>query len=99
MNHLRKHAPISRATLAGMTGLNKTTVSSLVRELIEQQFVHEVGYDTSGVGRPAVLLELNPAAGSIVSGEIQTGLVWDCNNEIDTDVFTGNRSRFFNFGD
>jgi glucokinase-like ROK family protein len=70
MNYLHKHAPISRATLAGMTGLNKTTVSSLVHELIEQRFVHEIGYDTSGVGRPAVLLELNPAAGYIVSGEI-----------------------------
>ncbi len=70
MNQLREHAPISRAALAEMTGLNKTTVSSLVQELIEHHFVHEVGYDTSGVGRPAVLLELNPTAGCIVSAEI-----------------------------
>ncbi len=70
MNQLREHAPISRATLAEMTGLNKTTVSSLVHELIQHHFVHEVGLVTSGVGRPAVLLELNPAAGCIVSAEI-----------------------------
>ena len=70
MNQLREHAPISRATLADLTGLNKTTVSSLVQELIEHQYVHEVGLDTSGVGRPAIMLELNPAAGSIVSAEI-----------------------------
>jgi glucokinase-like ROK family protein len=70
MRHLREHAPISRAALAEMTGLNKTTVSSLVTELTERQFVHEVGLDSSGIGRPAMLLELNPEAGCIVSAEI-----------------------------
>jgi glucokinase-like ROK family protein len=68
--HLREHAPISRAALAEITGLNKTTVSSLVGELIENQFVREVGLESGGVGRRAMLLRLNPAAGCIVSGEI-----------------------------
>jgi glucokinase-like ROK family protein len=70
MHHLREHAPISRAALAEMTGLNKTTVSSLVSELIEHQFVRELGLTLAGSGRPATLLELNPAAGYIVSAEI-----------------------------
>ena len=34
--HLRESAPISRAALAEITGLNKTTVSSLAGELIEK---------------------------------------------------------------
>jgi glucokinase-like ROK family protein len=68
--HLRENAPSSRATLAEITGLNKTTVSSLVGELIEDQFVHEVGLESGAVGRRAMLLKLNPAAGCIVSGEI-----------------------------
>jgi glucokinase-like ROK family protein len=73
MHHLREHAPISRASLAEMTGLNKTTVSSLVRELIERQFVREVGYEAPGgrsAGRLAMLLTLNPEAGYIISAEI-----------------------------
>lgn len=70
MHHLRENAPISRAALAEITGLNKTTVSSLVGELIENQFVREVGLESGGVGRRAMLLRLNPAAGCIVSGEI-----------------------------
>ncbi|MDH3675891.1 MAG: ROK family transcriptional regulator, partial [Anaerolineae bacterium] len=70
LNRLRENAPISRSALAEMTGLNKTTVSSLVQELIDQQFVHEVGLDSVGTGRPAMLLELNPAAGCIISSEI-----------------------------
>jgi glucokinase-like ROK family protein len=70
LDYLREDGPISRAALAELTGLNKTTVSSIIQELIGHQFVREVGYDTSGVGRPAMLLEINPNAGTIVSAEI-----------------------------
>lgn len=74
MHHLRESAPISRTALAELTGLNKTTVSSLINELIARQFVREVGLEKAqsgkGAGRLAVLLELDPAAGYIVSGEI-----------------------------
>jgi glucokinase-like ROK family protein len=70
MNNLRKKAPISRAGLAQATGLNKTTVSSLVDELLQRQFVREIGSTTAGKGHPAIMLELNPAAGFIVGCEI-----------------------------
>ena len=36
LNCLRETSPLSRAQLAEITGLNKTTVSSLVRELITE---------------------------------------------------------------
>jgi len=70
MRHLRTNAPISRAALAEITGLNKTTVSSLVNKLIERQIVQEVGLTSKNTGRPAILLKLNPTAGFIVSCEI-----------------------------
>ena len=70
MNRLRTNAPISLAALAETTGLNKTTVSSLVNELIERQFVQEIGLTSPSSGRPAILLKLNPTAGFIVSCEI-----------------------------
>jgi len=74
MHQLREKAPISRASLAETTGLNKTTVSSLVGELIERQFVREVGLESpgpgKGAGRRAMLLTLDPKAGFIVSCEI-----------------------------
>jgi glucokinase-like ROK family protein len=75
MNHLRTNAPISRAALADATGLNKTTVSSLVNELIERQFVQEIGPASPSSGRPAILLKLNPTAGFIVSCEIGVGFI------------------------
>jgi glucokinase-like ROK family protein len=70
MQSLRESGSMSRAALAELTGLNKTTVSSLVRELSAQGFVYEPGESAPGTGRPAVLLELNPAAGFIIAAEL-----------------------------
>ncbi|NIM92804.1 MAG: ROK family protein [Anaerolineales bacterium] len=70
LDNIRELGPISRAGLAELTGLNKTTVSSIIQELIDGEFVHEVGLASSGIGRPAVLLEINPNAGVIISAEI-----------------------------
>jgi glucokinase-like ROK family protein len=61
---------LSRADLAVSTGLNKTTVSSLIDGLISDGFVREIGLNASAGGRPGVLLELNPDAGLIIGAEI-----------------------------
>jgi glucokinase-like ROK family protein len=66
LRYLHTSEPLSRARLAGLTGLNKTTVSSLVEELAQRGLIREVGLDNSGSGRPAMLLALNPEAGLIV---------------------------------
>jgi predicted transcriptional regulator len=60
LRYLHGGAYLSRAGLASLTGLNKTTVSSLVDELLDRGLIHEVGRDTSGGGRPATLLERLP---------------------------------------
>lgn len=71
MNQMRKKAPISRVALAQLTGLNKTTVSSLVDELLQRQLVREVGPVTEKKrGHMATLLSLNPSVGFIVGCEV-----------------------------
>jgi glucokinase-like ROK family protein len=76
LHHLRESAPLSRVALAEMTGLNKATVSSLVNELIQRQFVREIGLiESSRAGRRAMQLILNPQAGSIISAEIGPDLI------------------------
>ncbi|WP_119070830.1 ROK family transcriptional regulator [Aggregatilinea lenta] len=72
---MKQTAPVSRAQLAALTQLNKTTVSSLVEELIGLGLIHETGLDTSGGGRPATLLELNPQAEHAIGVEIGDGFV------------------------
>jgi glucokinase-like ROK family protein len=75
LTRLRQNAPISRAALAAMTGLNRATITRLVRELIEAGFVREIGLEPSVAGRPSILLELNPDAGYIIGGEIGVNFV------------------------
>jgi len=70
LHSLRTQAPISRASLSQKTYLNKTTVSDLINELNERGFVKELGMQSSGTGRPATLLTLNPSAGYLISCEV-----------------------------
>ena len=70
LNALRDHPPLSRAALAVATGLNKTTVSSLVHQLINASFVTETGVGKNFTGRPGILLHLNPHAGAIIGVEM-----------------------------
>ncbi|HUH99126.1 MAG TPA: ROK family transcriptional regulator [Anaerolineales bacterium] len=66
---IHSEAPLSRAQLAAQTGLNKSTVSSLVEDLLVRNLVHETGINSAGTGRPAMLLEINPQAGAIIGVE------------------------------
>lgn len=73
---IQAQAPISRSQLAVLTGLNKSTVSSLVDELLERRLVHEIGQNSAtGTGRPATLLEINPFAGYIIGVELGVDFV------------------------
>ncbi|HKY55992.1 MAG TPA: ROK family transcriptional regulator, partial [Anaerolineales bacterium] len=71
LTHLRQNAPISRASLAEITGLNRATITRLVRELIEHGFVRETGFQSVRAGRPSILLQLDPDAGCIIGAEIE----------------------------
>jgi predicted NBD/HSP70 family sugar kinase len=60
LRHVAAHGPRSRAAIAQDTGLNKTTVSSLVGELIEFGLMRETELELRGtVGRPALPVELS----------------------------------------
>lgn len=56
---VRESAPISRADLARITGMTRSTVSALAGSLIELGFLQEVGLNTmGGVGKRATLLDV-----------------------------------------
>lgn len=67
---LREHGALSRAALASTTGLTKVTVSSLVSQLTRAGFVTERGVGRGMLGRPGILLELNPQRGAMIGVEI-----------------------------
>ena len=66
LRHIYDEAPVSRAKIANVTGLNKSTVSSLVDDLLKRGLIRENGMNSVGTGRPATLLEINPRAGFII---------------------------------
>ncbi len=72
---IHSQSPVSRAQLAVITGLNKSTVSSLVDELITRNLVHETGSNSGGAGRPATMLEVNSQAGLIIGVELGVDFV------------------------
>ncbi|MCK9525247.1 MAG: ROK family transcriptional regulator [Limnochordia bacterium] len=72
---IREQGSISRSELAGITGLSRATVSETVRELLERQFVREVGSDNTSRGRPPVKLEVNPLRFYLVAVEIDVGWI------------------------
>ena len=73
--HIHNEAPVSRAQIAQVTGLNKSTVSSLVEFLSERKLIHEIGINNVGTGRPARMLAINPRAGGIIGAELGVDFV------------------------
>lgn len=68
---VRELAPCSRAEVASATGLNKTTVSSLVADLMSRGLIRETGRDSQQrVGRPGVLLALDDSSIAAVGLEV-----------------------------
>jgi predicted ArsR family transcriptional regulator len=56
---LHRNGPVSRAGLAKVTGLTRATVSAVVRDLMDDEVVEELGLSTTGgVGKPATLVDV-----------------------------------------
>lgn len=78
-SRISERRPLSRAQLAKLTGLNKTTISSLVAELIERGVVIESGVaDGRRVGRPAQILELDDSRIAALGLEINVDYLAVC---------------------
>ncbi len=66
---VRDSGATSRVDIARVTGLSKTTVSSLVADLLADAVLiepAEADKTSSGAGRPATLLALHPTGGAVI---------------------------------
>ena len=70
METILQGGPISRASVAKLTGLSKQTISEIVRQLESDGWVQERGRTSGHVGRTAVTYELVPAAAFIVAVDL-----------------------------
>lgn len=83
---IKSNSPISRATIASQTGLNKGTVSSLVSELLDDHLIYESGPGKSSGGRRPVMLLFNKVAGYSIGIDLGVnyilGVLTDLNGDI-----------------
>ncbi|QNK79252.1 ROK family transcriptional regulator [Nakamurella sp. PAMC28650] len=70
LDAIRSAHDLSRVELAAMTGLTGATVSNIVRRLIDEQYVVEMGQSASTGGKPRTLLRINPTGGYAVGVQI-----------------------------
>ncbi|MHC4887717.1 MAG: ROK family protein [Planctomycetota bacterium] len=85
LNHLRCSENSSRAALAEETGLDRKTITNLVTELLEEEWIQESGEKQEGRGRPRVQLEIKPgrmAIGIDIQPGYLTGALTDARGRI-----------------
>jgi N-acetylglucosamine repressor len=66
LNTIYNNPEISRASVARITRLTRSTVSDIVAELIEEGLVTEIGQGQSAGGKPPILLIVNEEARHII---------------------------------
>ena len=73
---LRAQPGLSRARLAAESGLTKSTVSLLVRELLDDGWLTEAGVTVNeGLGRPSTPLRINEGVRALIGVEIAVEVV------------------------
>lgn len=82
-----KYAPLSRAQISELTGLNKATVSSLVQDLIDSHLVIESGPGQSSGGRKPVILLFNGTAGYAVGIDLGVNYIRGLLVDLEGNVF------------
>lgn len=95
---IHKHDVISRADIKKITSLSATTVSSLVEELIGENFVLECGMkETNTSGRKAIMLKINSEGGYFIGLDVRKnhifaqmcGLDFSIKDSVDVSVKKG----------
>jgi glucokinase-like ROK family protein len=95
---IRTQGPLSRADVAQRSGLNKGTVSSLVKELIEEELVYEIGQGESSGGRRPVLLLFNEKAGFSIGIDLGVHYILGVLTDLQGNVMAQKRVSFQNKG-
>src|SRR5512144_1945698 len=73
LNLVRKHQPISRASLARHSGLQRSTVSAIAEQLISERWVIEGAVGSLPRGRKPTFLHLNAERAGIIGVDVRAG--------------------------
>src|SRR5579863_10176996 len=71
LNLVRKHQPISRASLARVSGLQRSTVSAIAEQLLSEQWLTECAIGQLPRGRKPTYLNLNGKRAGIIGVDVR----------------------------
>ena len=75
LNLIRERQPISRINISKVTKLNKSTISSIVSELLEEEYLVEELVSDNNIGRNPYELRLNSGRHFVGAVNFDTKLV------------------------
>jgi len=67
---IRDHAPISAPQIARFSGFNIPTTMSIIRELLDEDYIYVKGKDSSNGGRPPALYDIRPNSYFVVGVDV-----------------------------
>ena len=70
LDFVRHNEPVSRREIARDLEISPTTASTAVADLINMDFIREIGEGVSTGGRRPILLEINPKGGTVISVDV-----------------------------
>ena len=70
LNYIRDREPISRADIARSTDLQRSTVSTIVEELVAEGLIEEIGAGASTGGRRPTMLRLRAAGATAIGVDV-----------------------------
>ena len=73
LHTIRAHGPLSRTDVAHHTGLTKQTISNLTEALREAKLISDAGIRRVGVGKPSILLQLDPDGAFAIGVQLDRG--------------------------
>ena len=74
LNIIRRHQPMSRADVARRSGLQRSTVSAIIDQLIDEGWVTEGASPVSARGRRPRFLHLNVERAGIIAVDVRPGV-------------------------
>jgi predicted NBD/HSP70 family sugar kinase len=88
LNLVRRHQPISRASLARRSGMQRSTVSAITEQLISESWVVEGATGQLPRGRKPIFLHLNPDRSNIIGVDIQPDVTTVAVSSMDMRILT-----------
>jgi predicted NBD/HSP70 family sugar kinase len=71
----RNRDGLSRVEIAELTGLSAQTVSNVSRRLLDEGIIREAGQRILGVGKPRIILELDPSGGYAIGVHLDPAVI------------------------